>query len=230
MIELFRRFFCTPLLAVEILVATFFIALMTLAMPLYVIQILNRYVSYGFHGTLITLTSGMLIAIAIQFGFRIIRTKMASLVNQDPNEKLSLDTLSTISRAKAEPFEQFSKTRAQEALNKVQIIQNVYTAQTLNTVMDAPFSLLFIAGTYLLNPVLAWVAVIGILAGLIAGWLGIRKSKQHSDQLLVESAKHRSLNFSAVNSLDTVRAFSAVAFLHNLWKEQISNISILQKK
>lgn len=228
--ELFRRFFKRPVLAVEILIATFFITLLALAMPLYVIQILNRYVSYGFHGTLITLTTGMLIAIALQLGFRILRTKMASVVNQEPNDKLSLDVLTIISQAKAEPLEQFSKQRIQETLNSVQTIQNSYDAQTLNTVIDAPFSLLFIAATYLLSPMLAGVALIGIMIGLFTGWLSIRKSQHNSEQLLLESSKHRSLNYSTVNALDTVRAFSAVGFLQKLWQEQVIKISNFRKK
>ncbi len=228
--ELIRRFLSKPVLALEILVATFFITLLTLAMPLYVIQILNRYVSYGFHGTLITLTTGMLIAILLQLGFRIIRTKMASVVNQEPNDRLSLEVLNIISQAKAEPLEQFSKPRIQEALNSVQTIQNSYDAQTLNTVIDAPFSLLFIAATYLLSPLLAGVALIGIMIGLFTGWLSIRKSGQNSEQLLLESSKHRSLNYSAVNALDTVRAFSAVGFLQKLWQEQVIKINNFRKK
>ncbi len=230
MLELFHRFFKKPILALEILVATFFIALLALAMPMYVIQILNRYVSYGFHGTLITLTSGMLIAIILQLGFRILRTKMASEVNEEPNDQLSLEVLSIIGLAKAEPIEQFSKPRIQEAINKVQIIQTSYDAQNLNAIIDAPFSLLFIAATYLLSPVLAGVALIGISLGLFFGWLSIRKSSQSAEQLMLESSKHRNLNSSAVNAYDTVRVFNAVPFLQNLWLKQLSGISILRKK
>ena len=192
--ELIRRFFKHPGLALEIIVATFFITLLALAMPLYVIQILNRYINYGFHGTLITLTTGMLIAIALQLGFRILRTKMASAVNEGPNNNISMEILTIISRAKSEPLEQFSKSRIQETLNSVQTIQNTYDAQTLNTVIDAPFSLLFIAATYLLSPLLAGVALTGIIIGLLTGWLSTIKLQRNSNQFLLESSKHRSLN------------------------------------
>jgi ATP-binding cassette subfamily C protein LapB len=228
--ELILRLFQKPVLAVEILIASFFITLLTLALPLYVIQILNRYISYGFHGTLITLTTGMLIAIFMQLMFRILRTKMATAVNQEPNNKLSWEVLSIVSTAKAEPLERFSKPRIQGALDSVQTIQNSYDAQTLNTIIDAPFSILFIFATYLLSPLLASVAFITILLGLFFGWLSIRKSQQNSEQLLIESSKHRNLNYSTVNALDTVRAFSAVGFLQNLWQGQISKISNLRKK
>ena len=228
--ELIHRLFLKPVLAVEILIASFFITLLALAMPLYVIQILNRYISYGFHGTLITLTTGMLIAILMQLMFRILRTKMASAVNQEPNDKLSLEVLNIVSSAKAEPFEQFSKPRIQGALDSVQTIQNYYDAQTLNTIIDAPFSILFILATYLLSPLLAGVALIGILLGLFFGWLSIRRSQKNLEQLLIESSKHRNLNYSTVNALETVRAFNAVVFLQNLWQKQLLKISNLRGK
>lgn len=230
MIELIRRLYKNPILAMEILVATFFITILALAMPLYVIQILNRYVSYGFHGTLITLTTGMFIAIILQLLFRVIRTKMATAVNQEPNDQLSMEVLGIISAAKAEPLERFSKPRVQETLNSVQTIQNTYDAQNLNTIIDAPFSLLFIAATYLLSPVLAGVALIGILGGLFFGWLSIRKSQQSSEALTQENTGHRSLTYSAVNALDTVRVFSAASFLQKLWQKQLSRISFLRGK
>lgn len=228
--ELIRRFFRKPVLAIEIFTATFFITVLSLAMPLYVIQILNRYVSYGFHGTLITLTTGMLIAIFLQLGFRMLRTKMAGAVNQEFNDTLSLEVLAIVGQAKAESLERFSKSRIQEAINSVQTIQNSYDAHTLNTIIDAPFSLLFIMATYLLSPVLAGVAVLGILFGLFTGWLSIRKSQHNTEQLLLESSRHRNLNYSAVNALDTVRAFSAAGFLQKLWQGQLLKINTLRGK
>lgn len=230
MIELFRRFLIRPVLALEILIATFFIALLALAMPMYVIQILNRYVSYGFHGTLITLTTGMMLAILLQFGFRVIRTKMAGAINERPNDELSSEVLSIISHAKAEPLEQLTKPKVQESLNHVQTIQTSYDAQTLNSIIDAPFSLVFIGAIYLLSPALAGVSMIGILIGLFLGWLSIRKSSSSAEQMLTESAAHRNLSFSAVNAHDTVRVFNGITYLQQIWSKQINAISRLRKK
>ena len=228
--ELIQRLFRRPVLAAEIFIATFFITLLTLAMPLYAIQVFNRYIAYGFHGTLITLTTGMLMAVFLQLGFRILRTKMAGAVNQAPNDCLSLEVLAVISQAKAEPLNQFSRQRLQDALNSVQTIQNGYDEQTLTTMMDAPFSLLLIAVIYLLSPFLAGIAATGIMIGLLTGWMGIKKSQQGLERLLGETSKHRALNYSAVNALDTVRAFSAAGFLQSLWQEQLVKISELKKK
>lgn len=230
MVELLRRLIKKPVLALEILIASFFIALLALAMPMYVIQVLNRYVSYGFHGTLITLTSGMLIAIILQLGFRVLRTKMAGAVNQEPNNQLALDVLSIISRAKSQSLEQFSKLRVQETLNHVQTVQAGYDAQVMNTLIDAPFSLLFIGAVYLLSPILAGVALAGILLGLFFGWLSILRSARNGEQLIRENSQHRALNNCAINAHDTVRVFNGQPFLEKLWDHQLAGMSRLRQK
>ncbi len=228
--ELFKRLFHRPVLALEILLATLLTTLLTLAMPMYVMQILNRYVSYGFHGTLITLTLGMCIATALQFCFRLIRTQLASAVNQEPNDMLSRDMLILISQAKAEPMARISKPKIQEALSHVQTIQQSYTAQTLTGALDAPFSLILIGVIYLLSPVLAGIALLGIGIALILGWITILRSKRTGDDFSAVMSEHRSLNFSAVNSLESVRAFSAAPFLSKKWQKQLTRMSTLNAK
>jgi len=226
--ELFRRLSSHPVLAAEILAATLMTTLFNLAMPMYVMQILNRYVSYGFHGTLITLTAGMLIAICLQFCFRLLRNKMAEAVNQGFNDQLSQEMLTLISRAKVASLSQISKPKIQEGLTHVQVIQQSYEAQTLVSLLDAPFSLILVGFIYLLSPFLAAISLGGIGIAILLGWLTILRSKKTGDQLNQVTSEHRGLSFSAVNSMETVRAFCAVAFLNSKWRDQLQNTSRLK--
>lgn len=228
--ELLRRLFRHPLPAVEILAATFFITLLTLALPLYVIQILNRYISYGFHGTLITLTTGMVLAILLQLGFRIIRTKMAEAVNQGPNDEISRQTLTILGRARYQALDQVPRARIQEMLNSVQLMQQSHDAQALNSVLDAPFSLLFVAAAYFLSPILAGIALAGIGVALIIGWITVRGSQKSAEALQQATLSHRSLNQSAVQALETVRVFEARSSLFRKWEDQLQTMGKLRRK
>ncbi|MDO9632570.1 MAG: ABC transporter, partial [Humidesulfovibrio sp.] len=71
--ELFRRLALRPRLAWEILFASFLANLMSVASSIYVILVLNRYVGYGFDGTLYSLTTGVLIASFLGMGFSSVR-------------------------------------------------------------------------------------------------------------------------------------------------------------
>jgi len=67
--ELYQRLFSHPVIATEILIASVFANLLALATPLFVIQVLNRYVAHGVNATLVTLTTGVLIAVVMEFFF-----------------------------------------------------------------------------------------------------------------------------------------------------------------
>ncbi|WDP85661.1 MAG: ATP-binding cassette domain-containing protein [Desulfobacter sp.] len=228
--ELFRRLFKQPVLAVEILVATCLTTLLSLAMPLYVIQILNRYVSYGFHGTLITLTLGMCIAVFLQLGFRMVRTRMATAVNQGPNDSLSREMLTLISQAQAAPLLGIPKQDIHDSLTHVQTIRQAYDAQTLTAVLDAPFSLVLVGVLYLLSPVLAGIALGGISITLGSAWITLARSGRTGNLLGSAVSAHQGLNFSVVNGLETVKAFCAAPFLWNKWENQLATISDLQAR
>ena len=54
-----------PLLSLELVGASLFANLLALAAPIYVIQVLNRYVANGVDSTLMTLSMGAVIAVFI---------------------------------------------------------------------------------------------------------------------------------------------------------------------
>ena len=63
--EFIRRLKARPGLATELIVASLFVNVLGLAMPLFVIQVLNRYVAHGIDATLITLATGAMIAVTM---------------------------------------------------------------------------------------------------------------------------------------------------------------------
>ena len=58
--ELFARLAARPLLTTEMIAASLLANILALASPLFVIQVLNRYVAHGVDATLATLATGAL--------------------------------------------------------------------------------------------------------------------------------------------------------------------------
>ncbi len=228
--ELLLRLTKYPLLFTEILIATFFIALLNLASPLYVINILNRYVSYGFDGTLMTLTTGMLIAVALQFAFRVVRTKMLGPVSASPDAQLSEDALNALTHIRFGALSRINKARLHETAGGLQQVQSAYEANNLTAVLDAPFALLYITACYFLNPMLAFIGLGGMGCALLAGFLSLLRNRKETDNLRKATTDHRGLIISTVNSGDTVRAFEGHHLLTRLWRRQIEIITNLRLK
>ena len=228
--ELLKRLFSRPFLAAEILVATFFIALLNLASPVFVINVLNRYITYGFDGTLITLTSGMLIAVALQFGFRVSRTKMLGPISAGPDMDMSHNILGVLTGARIGAVNRFSNARIQETVGGLQAVQSAYDASSYTAFLDAPFSIIYVVATFFLSPILAFIALAGILVALAVGAVSLKLTRRTTESLQKVATAHRGTIFSATQSGETVRVFKAKNFLSGIWKEHIGKMTFLRLK
>ncbi|MBU0483262.1 MAG: ATP-binding cassette domain-containing protein [Proteobacteria bacterium] len=225
--EFFRRLALRPLLTFEVSAATLFITILSLASPLFVIQVLNRYVSYGFSGTLITLTLGMLVAIVLQFALRIIRTNLASLISRLPDFNLAQRLMLALTRSRSLPLSNIPKSRLHESINALQSIRSAYNAASISALFDAPFGLLFVLATFYLAPVLAWISLGGMLLSLAAAAGALVFTKRIFGPLQNATIAHRGQFLSLVNSPDTVRAFHGEEFIKESWDDQVGTLSRL---
>ncbi len=227
--ELLRRLRLKPILALEIIGCCLFINILSLASTIYVILVLSRYVGYGFDGTLVTLTVGVLIATIFSFGFTSVRSTLASAVSLTPDFDLSTSVLSALSQAKAQALDRIPQAKVHEILGGVQTVATAYEGAHVINVLEAPFFLLFIGATFLLSPLLALVTMLAIAATLVNGWLSLRLGKTPAARLQEEMVAHRTLVASAVGGADTVRAFLCRPFLAHQWEGQLANIGRLTR-
>lgn len=228
--ELLRRVRASPVLTAELLTASLCINLLAFASPLFTIQILNRYVAFGFDGTLYTLTAGMLLALALMFFFRQAREKLAAAVSALPDYRLASRTLDILATARTLPLLRIPPTRRQEILNNLQTVETAMAPAHIAAVLDVPFCLLFILATWLLHPALAMIVLLALAAAFGLSLHAMRSAQAPAQELAELSAVHRGLALSAVDSAETVRAFRALPFLRQVWHEQLERLLVLRLK
>lgn len=226
--ELLRRLFRRKTLLLELLFATFFITLLNLASPLFVIQVLNRYVGFGFDGTLYTLTAGMLIAVALLFGFRLIRTKLAIQVSADPDLRLAAGVLETLLSAKPMALAAKYGNKAHEIVGKARTVQQAYDAGSISAIMDAPFSLLYVIVAFFLSPILGLIGLFGMGVTFFTNWMALKKGRVAGKNMQEASSLHQQQLGSAIVGVDTTRAFNGANFLRGKFKEQLRALATLK--
>ncbi|MCT4656940.1 MAG: hypothetical protein N4A65_14115 [Cohaesibacter sp.] len=86
--ELLRRLFQSPRISLELLAISLVANLLALASPIFVMLVLGRYVTHGIDATLITLSFGMLLAIIMEFLFRLLRLRLARGLSVQANINL----------------------------------------------------------------------------------------------------------------------------------------------
>jgi len=144
--ELFRRFAARPVITAELLLASFFANLLALASPLFVIQVLNRYVAYGIDATLITLTTGVLAAIVLEMGFRQARLMIAATELAERDEQRAVGAFGVMVTAKTEVLERIPAGERRETVQGLSTVETTYNAPNMAAVMDVPFALVSTAG------------------------------------------------------------------------------------
>ena len=220
--ELFRRLLARPAIAVELTVSSFFVNVLGLAQSLFVMQVLNRYVAYGVDATLVTLTTGVLIAVALEFAFRQARLSVARGVSAVPDEKVAIEGFEALTRAKVAAIDQIPPDTRREMVGGAAAIESAYNANNVTTILDVPFAIVFVFVLYLLKPVLALV-VLGFLVAVFA--LGMYSSLAMQDkttELQQATGVGSGLLGTVTREGDTVRCFNAGEFLRQAWRKHVS--------
>ncbi|MGB0682647.1 MAG: ATP-binding cassette domain-containing protein [Magnetovibrionaceae bacterium] len=229
MSELFARLARRPGLSLELLLASFFANLLALASPIFVIQVLNRYVTHGVDTTLATLTAGVMIAILLEFGFRQVRLRIAHAVSATADAKLNEATFGMLTGTKSAAIDLLPAHTRREVVQGVETVQGAYAASNLAAVLDVPFALLFLGVLYLLAPPLAFIAAVVLAFVLFCSLITLLSLRGPTKDLIATQGRRGILVGSALTAADTVRAFTGAGFLRGNWGEESTLFARLKR-
>ncbi|MBF0357062.1 MAG: ATP-binding cassette domain-containing protein [Magnetococcales bacterium] len=220
MLALLRQLFHRPLFTFELLAISFFINFLGLATSIYVIQVLNRYVSHGIDATLLTLTVGVVLAVIVEFFFRQLRIKLAQGVTVAPSYKLLDVVFAQIVLVRSALLGRLNSGQKREIVSSPATIARVYGPNTLTTILDLPFALLFVGVLFLLQPDVAMVASIFIVGAFFVAAISHLPIKKYLQQHSKASNEAGAMAITSMRCPDVVRAFNAKAFLRDRWQNQ----------
>jgi len=217
--ELLKRFKARPFITAELILASFVISVLALSAPIFVIQVLNRYVSHGLTPTLITLVMGVLIAIGMEFLIRQVRMKLISGLNSKREAELQTTSFDSLTGAKPQAVERTPQGLLRETMDGLNNIHQAYMPANIATVLDAVFAVLYVIALFLLLPILGVIAI-GFIATmfLVIGITQTIRTKPQHELNKLQSGLSGLLN-SAIQSADSVRAFGASGFLRTKWQQ-----------
>ena len=228
--EFWSRLMSNPVVTFELVTATLFISILALASPIFVMQVLNRYVSQGVDATLITLTSGVLIAIVLELIFRQARLHIAQVISTSKDEDHALNGYKTLVHSKLSALERVPLDTRREILGGQQAIEQAYNASNITVVLDVPFALLFVFALYLLVPAIALVVLAFIVVVFFGGILGASSMNSVTNEVTEASSANSALLGTAIREAETVRAFNAGSNLTSSWGGQVTQLQWLRRK
>ena len=216
MIEIFNRLKRNPNLFTKIIIASFFVNILALATPIYVIQVLQRYVAYGVNSTLVTLVVGILIVSLFEFFFRNIRHRMTREIEAE-NTLLADRVMKKLVSIKSSYYSIQKNFRPDIVTRNVNLVQNTFNASTTLILIDVPFVLIFLIALFLINYQLGLIATLFILVPFIILNFyrnRIDKLSNVSTQLNYGTAR---LHDSSSTRFETVKYFNLINAVKKAW-------------
>ena len=201
-----------------------------LASSLFVMQVLNRFVSHGVSGTLLMLSVGAALAIVAEHELRAVRWRLAEEVAGDQDRRLATGlfglTLSTRHREQAA----WPPAARLELLRGMEQARRALGPVGLTLVADLPFSLLVLLFLLLLSPVLAGVTVAFCAALALAAWMDQRRLREPTAQLGRALGESNGLVAAAAAASETVRCFRARDLLMARWRGVDERVADLARR
>jgi ATP-binding cassette subfamily C protein LapB len=221
MYEIFNRLKSNPNLFTKIIVASFFVNLLALATPIYVIQVLQRYVAYGVTSTLITLVVGIIFVTVFEFFFRNIRHRMTR-ETESVNVSLSDKVIKKIVSIKSSFYLLQKNFRPDIVTKNLNTVQNTFNATTTLTLIDVPFVLIFLIALYLIHYQLGIIASLFIFTPFIILNFyrnKINKLSENSNQLALGTAR---LHDNSSSRFETIKYFNLINAVKKSWTTLLS--------
>ncbi len=219
--EFFQRLTSHPWIASELLLASLFANFLALASPLFVVQVLNRYVAYGVDATLATLTFGVLAAILLEMGFRQARLMLAASMLEPRDEERAVGTYGIMVSAKTQAIEQIPPGPRREIIAGLTTIESTYNAPNITAILDLPFALVFVLALFLLNPVLGGIALTFIGITCLYSIVNQRLLAPITQALSQVMGIGNGLITTSSRAADTIRAFGGQSHVMTAWRTYV---------
>ena len=226
---LLDRLASRPVVFIEVLVISLIVAVLSFAQPVFVIQVLNRYVAFGVDATLWTLTVGALAAVVFEVLFRRARVTLISAANAKQDRTLSERAFGLLTQIDMLTLGGLSNTERRQITGSVDAVRQAFQPGTVAALIDLPFALLFVLGVSLLNTTLGLVAGMGFVAGVLLIIFSGSVMRHGQGAILAAAGQRSALVNASVLSPNTVRAFNGKERLGHLWVEADARFRQLQR-
>lgn len=219
-----RRHWLTGTLApfwrsyLQVAVAAFFINLLALASPLFVMNVYDRVLPNEAIATLWVLAIGVATAILFDLLLKTVRASLIDYAGRKADIRLSyllFEKILNSTLASRPP----STGEYASRVSQYEFVREFFTSNTLATLIDTAFVFVFLIVIYFLSGWLALVPALAFVAALGIGLLAQYRIGRRVAAATNESAQRQALLVETISTLETVKSLSAERQLLRRWQE-----------
>lgn len=218
---LINRLKQSPWVTVQLLIASLFINILGLASTLFVIQVYSRYLVHGIDGTLITLSSGMLLVIIIELLLRRIRYRMAMAMSVKPERVSASALFDTILHGRAGDMMKVKPAARQMVLQRHEQAVAARGPALFVSMIDVPFVVIYLIAIFAISVSVGWWVLVLLASMLLISILLGFQIKNSAFAHMGAQVEQNDAVMSA-SRFETVRTIGAADFLQKQWDKASS--------
>ncbi|MEH6405091.1 MAG: peptidase domain-containing ABC transporter [Sneathiella sp.] len=207
----------------ELIVYSFFINILALVIPLFVLQVYNRVVAFGNVTTLQGLVAGVVLALMFDFVLRQIRSRLLQKAAMRIDMTLGESVVKKFWSLPLRELEARPGSYWQSLFRDVDMVRNTVAGPPFLLCIDLPFAILFVGLIFIIAEPIAWVFLsiipIFILLAAVSGKL----VGQASDTEKESQRTRDSLVGDMISSRSTVKSLSLDAGIGPHWENAHAN-------
>ena len=185
--------------------ATFMVSTLGLMASLYTMQVYDRVIPTQGFSTLWVLTFGVLLAMALEFTLKQVRSNMVDRASKAIDLELSGVFFGKALDIRMDARPQTVGTFASQ-IRHFESVRNFMTSSTLFILADAPFALFFIGVIALIAGPLALVPLLMVPLAVFSGLLFRGAIERHTEANMDESNRKNGLLIEAIDGIESVKA------------------------
>ena len=205
---------------------SFCINLLFLVPAVFTLQVFDRVIPSNSMETLLVLLAGTGVALGILLLLDFVRNRLQNVLGTIVDERLSPPVVKAIvARAARAPH----SARA-EGVRDVAAVRNVFSANGLVALFDAPWVVVYVVVIWFCHPVLGIGAALSAVAMLILAWLNARAIGSVSERLQKEGRRAAQYVESSMRNAEVLQALGMTERLLKRWRTLQDEVSATQTK
>ncbi|MFC0059930.1 ABC transporter transmembrane domain-containing protein [Vibrio inusitatus] len=190
---------------VRVIPSSLLINLLSLAIPLVVLQIYDRILPNQSYGTAFLLIAGASIAILLDAFLRYVRTWMLGAAAVNTEHATYQVIVDKLNQATSKQIKQLSPGALQESLKGVGLIKDFYSGGFVSGLIDVPFAIIFlllvsyVGGSLVFVPIVVWAITFAFV------WLFTQKSSEHAKNAAYSEQDRMNFLIIAFSFLDGIK-------------------------
>jgi len=193
---------------------SFFINLLFLVPAMFTLQVFDRVLSSNSRETLVVLLAGTAVALFILLLLDYVRNRLQNVLGNIVDERLSPPVVNAIVvRAARLPH-----SAGVEGIRDVAALRNVFSANGLIALFDAPWVVVYVLVIWTFHPTLGIGAAISAVLMLALAWLNDRISRNALEGLQKEGRRATQYVESSLRNAEVLQALGMTERLLERWR------------